>query len=296
MDIRSNESMAQYTSWQIGGAADYFAQPQTVEDVQKALEFATEKQMPITVIGGGTNVLVSDNGIEGLVICMRKFNSMKSYVDDDRLILECDSGVAKSELLKIFLKNQLAPALFLAGLPGDAGGGVVMNAGVAENMRPREFHEIVDWIDVFQPTPEGWQILRYDHDQIRWSYRHSHGWQPGVIVRIGLSWPMEPEAGILEKVREANRIRLHKQPLDLPSCGSVFVNPVGHKAAQLIDSSGLKGYKAGGAEVSLKHANFIVNRGGATAADIKKIIEHVQKTVLSRTGVILHTEVVWLGR
>lgn len=296
MEVKTQVPLADYTSWMVGGKADYFVMPETEPQLLEALQFATEKRIPITVLGGGSNVLISDQGIEGLVICLRRYSKAEIKIDDDRLIIECLSGTPKTELLKTFLKHKLAPALFLAGLPGDVGGGVVMNAGVAEAMRPREFHEIVDWFEVYKLTEEGWGLVRYDYDQVRWIYRHSIGWQPGVISRVGLSWPLEEEEEILQKVRDANKVRLSKQPLDLPSCGSVFVNPPGHKAAQLIDSSGLKGYRVGGAEVSKKHANFIVNVGGATAMDIKQVIDHVRKTVFEKTRVQLATEVVWLGR
>ena len=122
-----------------------------------------------------------------------------------------------------------------------------------------------------------------------------HGWQPGIIVQVGLSWPMHIDEKILDKVRDANRVRLSKQPLDMPSCGSVFVNPQGHKAAQLIEFCGLKGRQCGEAQVSLKHANFIVNLGNAKATDIWQLILDVQQAVKSKTGVELKTEVVQLG-
>jgi UDP-N-acetylmuramate dehydrogenase len=141
-------------------------------------------------------------------------------------------------------------------------------------------------------------VLRFAVDEIQWTYRHSSGWQPGIVVRAGFAWPAEHECeanDIAARVREANRARLSKQPLDMPSCGSVFVNPPGHKSGALIESCGLKGFRVGGAQVSPKHANFIVNTGGATAADIKAVIEHVQKTVKEQKAVALTTEVVFLG-
>lgn len=296
MLITEKTPLADYTSWTVGGSADYFCLPTNETELEKALTFARELKIPWTILGGGTNVLISDDGVEGLVICLRRFSGIQAGEKDGRLVIEALSGTAKSELLKAFLKNQLAPALFLAGLPGDIGGGIVMNAGVSEQISPREFHEIVDWIEILRP--EGGEFRRqvYRKEDVQWSYRHSTGWQPGIVTRVGLSWKLDRDPSILEKVRQANRVRLSKQPLDLPSCGSVFVNPPGHKAAQLIDGSGLKGYQVGGAQVSLKHANFIVNVGGATAKDIRQVIEHVRKAVEAKTGVQLKTEVVFLGR
>ncbi len=167
-----------------------------------------------------------------------------------------------------------------------------MNAGVAESFKPREFCEITDWVEVLRPSGE---LEKIASSGLEWSYRHCKGWQPGVIVRAQLSWPLEEDSQILEQVRNANKVRLSKQPLDMPSCGSVFVNPPGLKAAQLIDSLGLKGYSVGGAQVSPKHANFIVNTGGARATDVLSVIEHVKKTVKEKKSVELHTEVVLIG-
>jgi UDP-N-acetylmuramate dehydrogenase len=289
--ISRDVSLCHYTSWQIGGAAEHFCLPKSLEQMKEAIHFAHTHRLQVTVLGAGSNVLVSDAGIKGLVICMRDFKNYQ-VTKSSRLEINCQAGVPKSELLKIFLKFKLKPALFLAGIPGDVGGGVVMNAGVAENFLPREFVEIVDWIEVLK---EDGELKKYKREDLGWSYRHCLGWQPGIIVGVGISWPMEPDDSILVQVKEANRTRLSKQPLDQPSCGSVFVNPAGEKAARLIDSCGLKGYTIGGAQVSLKHANFIVNLGSARAADVKTVIQHVQSAVKSKTGIDLKTEVVMLG-
>lgn len=293
LKISQNVNLAEYTSWLVGGNADNFCLPETLDDLKEAVSFATSHSMPITILGGGTNVLVSDSGIAGLTICLRRFSKISTFEKDGKLYIEAFSGTAKSELLKTFLKQKLAPALFLAGLPGDVGGGVVMNAGVAEAFVPREFMDFVDWVEVLTLDL---QTIRFNKNQLTVKYRHTDGWQPHIIVNVGMSWPLETDPTILEKVREANKSRLSKQPLDMPSCGSVFKNPEGHKAAQLIDSTGLKGFRVGDAQVSLKHANFIVNLEKATAENIWAVITHVQKTVEKEKGVKLTTEVVRLGR
>lgn len=293
LKISQNVKLAEYTSWMVGGNADHFCLPETLEDLKEAITYAKANDLAITILGGGTNVLVSDDGIAGLTICLRRLSKIASFEKDGKLHIEALAGTAKSELLKIFLKQKLPPALFLAGLPGDVGGGVVMNAGVAEACVPREFMDFVDWVDVMTLDL---QIIRLQKKQLNIKYRHTDGWQPHIIVNVGMSWPMEIDATILDKVREANKIRLSKQPLDMPSCGSVFKNPEGHKAAQLIDSTGLKGFRVGDAQVSLKHANFIVNLENATAKNISDVIAHVQKTVEKDKGVKLTTEVVRLGR
>jgi UDP-N-acetylmuramate dehydrogenase len=173
------------------------------------------------------------------------------------------------------------------------GGGVVMNAGVGEMIKPREFCEIVDWIEVLRPgekTP-----TRIATEQMHWEYRHSGQWQPGVIVRMQVSWPVAPDVKVLDEVRNATKKRVATQPLNQPSGGSTFRNPPGLKAAKLIDECGLKGFKIGGAEVSTKHANFLVNTDNATANDIHKLINHVRETVKAMKGVDLHCEVIYLG-
>lgn len=295
MIIQENVPLAEYTSWLVGGSADYFCMAQTVEEIKKAWAWAHEQNVPVTVLGGGTNVLISDRGIRGLTICLRRFSGSETQERDGRFYVTALAGTAKSELLKAFLRQKLAPALFLAGLPGDVGGGVVMNAGVAESLQPREFGEIVDWVEVLRFENGHFVLKHLLHDEIDWSYRHSHGWQPGIVVRVGMSWAMSPEVDLLERVKAANKTRLSKQPLDMPSCGSTFINPPGHKAAQLIDSCGLKGFRVGDAQVSLKHANFMVNLGQATSEDLWTLIMHVQKTVKDITGVEMVTEVVRLG-
>lgn len=292
LNISKNVNLAQYTSWLIGGDAEYFCLPTAPEELREALAFAREQGLPVTILGGGSNVLVSDRGIKGLTIGLRRFSALSSEVRDGKIFIECLSGTAKSELLKIFLKNQLAPALFLAGLPGDVGGGVVMNAGVAEMFEPREFMELVDSIDVM--TADG-EVRTLNKSELNIRYRHTDGWQPHIVMRARISWPYEKKPEILTQVREANKIRLSKQPLDMPSCGSVFKNPEGHKVAQLIDQCGLKGFRIGDAQISLKHANFIVNLGEAKAEDVWSLIRHAQKTVKEQRGVDITTEVIRLG-
>lgn len=292
LNILKNVNLAEYTSWLIGGPAEYFCMPMTIEQLKEALFYAKKNNLSITILGGGSNILISDLGIKGLTICMRRFSEITSEIKGNRIFINCLAGTAKSELLKVFLKNQLEPALFLAGLPGDVGGGVVMNAGVAENFAPREFMELVDSIEVM--TFDG-EIIELKKSELSVKYRHTDGWQPNIVIRAKISWPSQQSTEVLAQVREANKIRLSKQPLDRPSCGSVFKNPEGHKVAQLIDQCGLKGFTIGDAQVSNKHANFIVNLKKASATDTWNLILYVKKTVKEKTNVDIHTEVIRLG-
>lgn len=294
MEIREKVLLKDFAWWKIGGPADFFCLPKTVGEVQEAVRFAQDKNIPITVLGGGTNVLISDQGIEGLVIGMKQLNGVKVEEDSNWVRVEALAGTPKSELTKIFLKRKLRPALFLCGLPGDVGGGVVMNAGVAEKITPREFVEITGWVDVLDLQKN--TVRRMPKDDLQWRYRHSTGWQPGIIVGAQILWPNTPEDNIPRQVTEATKVRRSKQPLELPSCGSTFKNPHPQSAGALIDKAGLKGYTVGGAQVSPKHANFIVNLGGASAQDVDTIIRHVRAEVKKQFQVDLETEVRYLGR
>lgn len=294
--MRANASLKRLSSWKVGGAADYLAEPESDQQVLESLLWAQQRQLPVTVLSGGTNVLIREGGIRGLVILMRKMTDLSVEKAKGRLVIEAEAGCRKAQIFRAFLREELAPAEFLSGLPGDVGGGVVMNAGVSEQIQPREFHEIVDWVEVASLKDGQGEVQRLSHRDLTWSYRHSAGWQPGVITKVGLSWPLEPDPSLRERVLKAAAARKARQPLELPSCGSVFVNPEGGKAGQLIEGCGLKGQWFGGAQVSEKHANFIVNRGEATAADIEEAITQIQKKVLEATGVALKTEVVFLGQ
>jgi UDP-N-acetylmuramate dehydrogenase len=294
MEILQGVALKDYAWWKIGGPADFFCLPKSPGEVREAVEFASTKGLPLTILGGGTNVLISDAGVEGLVICMRKLSGVTLSEEEGLFRIDALAGTPKSELTKHFLKRKLAPALFLCGLPGDVGGGVVMNAGVGEMIAPREFVEIVEWVE-FLDLRSG-AIKRKTRDELQWTYRHSTGWEPGIVVRAGIAWPLEPDVDIPKKVTDASKVRRSKQPLELPSCGSTFKNPKDHKAGALIEQSGMKGFRIGGAEVSPKHANFIVNTGGATAKDVDGIIRAVKAKVKERFDVELETEVRYLGR
>lgn len=294
MEFREKVLLKDWAWWKIGGPADYFCTPTSIDEVREGIEFAKNKKIPITILGGGTNVLISDAGVEGLVIAMKQLRAVESREENGRLVIEALAGTPKSELTKIFMKRKMAPALFLCGLPGDIGGGVVMNAGVAEQIQPREFVEMTDWVEFL--SLDDLKLKRKSKAELHWRYRHTDGWQPGVIVRAGFSWPLDVDEDIPRKVKDATKNRLLRQPLELPSCGSTFKNPEGGKAGALIEQAGLKGYTVGGAQVSLKHANFIVNIGGATAKDVQTIIKHVQDEVKARSGFNLETEVKFLGR
>jgi UDP-N-acetylmuramate dehydrogenase len=299
IEVQPNVPLSSLTWWKVGGTADHFVSPRTLMEVEEALAIAAQNGWPLTILGGGSNVLISDRGVSGLTICLKDLVGVeKSDVNPitQRLEIVTLAGTKKSELTKIFMNQKLAPALFLCGIPGEVGGGVVMNAGVGESITPREFCEIVDWVEVMSASSGKVLTSRISRDQLTWTYRSSVGWQPGIITRVGLSWPMESHSDLVNQVREMTLRRRQKQPLEWPSCGSVFRNPDGGKAGAMIEKAGLKGFRVGGAEVSEKHANFIINRGGATAHDVMNVITHVQATIAGQFGVELHAEVKFIGR
>jgi UDP-N-acetylmuramate dehydrogenase len=297
MKIEEQKSLAPFTTWQVGGMADFYTAPRTQDELKQALRHAYKNHWPVTLLGGGSNVLISDQGVAGLVIHTHHLNRVRVLSEQPELVVEAEAGASKSEVLKIFLKYRLAPATFLAGLPGDMGGGVVMNAGVGHHASPKEFREIVQDFDVLGFCPDGHiEQRRYNVDEVQWGYRRSSNWQPGVISQVRVRWPNQPNDEVLKEVRQGNKRRKTTQPLNEPSCGSVFKNPEGDHAGRLIEACGLKGYSRGGSQVSEKHANFIVNKGGATAMEIQKTIEHVQTVVEKQFNIKLTNEVVYLGR
>ncbi|MBC7458795.1 MAG: FAD-binding protein, partial [Bdellovibrionaceae bacterium] len=223
--VLNKVNLAPYTSWWVGGDAEFFCKPKTIDDLKEALIHAKQNKLPITILGGGSNVLISDDGVPGLTICLRQLSQISSKIENGKLFIEALSGTGKNQLLKVFLKNKLAPALFLAGLPGDIGGGVVMNAGVSEAFSPREFMEFVDEIQVMDFDGN---VKTLDKKVLKIYYRHTEGWRPGIITAVKISWPMDIDEMILQKVKDANLSRRTKQPLDMGSCGSVFKNPPEH--------------------------------------------------------------------
>jgi len=297
MEFLPDYNLAEYTTWKAGGSADWAAFPENEADVQEACHWAQEKKLPITVLSGGSNVLVSARGIDGLVLILQKLSKIENIkYENGTLSLDCLAGTPKADLLKVFVKQRLSPAIFLAGLPGDVGGGVVMNAGVGHEVQPKEFVEITDWIEYIDLNDPTFLVRRKSAQEIQWQYRKSGGWQPGIITKVGITWTEQPDDTVLKRLQEGNKRRMSTQPLNFPSCGSVFKNPPNNKSGRLIEECGLKGFSVGGAQVSEKHANFIINNGGATADDILAVVTHVQKTVLEQKQIKLEKEFVYLGR
>lgn len=319
--VLEDVSLKGYNTWKTGGNAQFFAMPENFKQYCESIAWALSEDLPMTYLGQGSNVLISDEGLPGLVLCSKKFQEVEVLSEDQNFTLRCEAGALKYKVMRTFLKYNLAPSMFLSGIPGDMAGGVVMNAGVGDSIEPREFCDIVQSFKVLKWTKmsEGeakkaldsgvskdlifksqnscivFEIKEFKHEDIEWSYRSSKNWQPGFIFEVTVSCPMSPIEGMSDKVTTAIKNRRLKQPLDKPSCGSVFVNPPNHRSGQLIESCDLKGFQIGGAQVSYKHANFIVNTGKSSSHDIHSVIQHVKTKVFEKYQISLHTEVVYLG-
>jgi UDP-N-acetylmuramate dehydrogenase len=283
--LRCNESMARHTSWHVGGPAEYFFEPQDRSDLAAFLR-ALPVDMPLTWVGLGSNLLVRDKGVRGAVICLHRALATLERRGLDEVW--CEAGVPCARLARQCVRWQLGPAEFFAGIPGTLGGALAMNAGAFGGETWRHVIE-VQVID-----REGRERTRAATDyQVR--YRHvTPPVSDEAFLAARLRFEAQPAAR-LEGIRDLLVERKTKQPIGEWSCGSVFINPPGQHAAQLIEECGLKGFQVGAASVSTKHANFIINEGTASAADLEDLIQRVQQAVHERFGIWLQTEVRIVG-
>lgn len=283
--ILKNEPMSSHTTFRVGGLADLLLTPDA-EQIPKVLEILKEHQIPVTVIGNGSNLLVGDGGIRGVVLEIgRQMADIR--VEGKKVIAQ--AGALLSKTAQAAYQNGLSGMEFAAGIPGSVGGAMVMNAGAYGG----EMKDIVESVKIL--TKEG-TILELTVEQMDFGYRHSCVIDKEYLVLEAtfLLEPAEPEC-IREKMDELKEKRVSKQPLEYPSAGSTFKRPEGYFAGKLIMDAGLAGFSIGGAEVSAKHCGFVINSDHATAKDVLDLICHVQKVVKEQYGVELETEVKMLG-
>ena len=283
-ELRYNEPMSRHTSWRAGGPAEVFFAPASIDDLASFLA-GLDSETPIFWHGVGSNLLVRDGGIAGVVISAAKILRSLERIDSYRV--RAGAGTPCTQLARQCIRWGLGPSEFFAGIPGTVGGALAMNAG-AHGGETWERVEAVRTIDrsgeIHERAPTEYTV----------AYRSVTGpaneWFLEATLRFdpAVTPSMETMNAMLER-------RKSTQPLGLPSCGSVFRNPEGDHSARLIEAAGLKGYRIGGAEVSEKHANFIINRDNATATDIEELIEHVRLTVLEQHGINLQHEVRIVG-
>ncbi|MBC7984456.1 MAG: UDP-N-acetylmuramate dehydrogenase [Candidatus Obscuribacterales bacterium] len=282
--IARNEPLAEHTSWRVGGPADIFFKPESADDLAGFLRML-DAQTNVYFIGLGSNLLVRDGGVRGAVIATHgAFGEIKQLAPTEVWL---SSGVACAKVAKQCIKWGLGPAEFFAGIPGTVGGALAMNAGAFGGETWPHVVEV-------ETINRAGEIRRRPASDYQVSYRHVVG--PRNEWFLGAHFHFELRPGVShDDVRVLLARRKESQPIGELSCGSVFTNPPGDHAARLIEASGLKSYRIGGARVSEKHANFIINDGTASAADIERLIEFVRDTVQAEQGVSLNTEVRMIG-
>lgn len=285
-NIKLNESMKNHTSFRVGGPADILVLPRDVREISGIVKLCKDANIPFLVIGNGTNLLVRDNGIRGVVIKLSKnFND----ISIDKNFIRCKSGVLLSTAARFALKNSLSGLEFAHGIPGTVGGATVMNAGAYDG----EMSNVISKVKVLNFDGN---IIEMKKDELNFSYRKSSLQDTDNIL---LEIEMELVAGnfeaIKEKMSELFARRKAKQPLNIPSAGSTFKRPKNNFAGYLIEKAGLKGYRIGGALVSEIHAGFIVNDNNATCNDIIKLIEHIQNEVMNKFNIMLEPEIKVVG-
>ena len=288
--IRPSEPMALHTTFKVGGPADVLFEPSSIEEIRTAVSYARETPVPLTILGNGSNVVVSDRGIRGLVLVLgNQFADFR--VTGGRI--EAQAGLQLARLSAVAMQNGLGGLEFASGIPGTVGGAVLMNAGAYE-------HCMADILtEATCLTPDG-SLLTLPADRLNLAYRSSvfSDGQPlagSVILSMVVELPERPIDEIRQEIIELGRRRTASQPLEWPSAGSAFKRPPGHYAGRLIADCGLKGCRVGGAEVSEKHAGFVINAASATASDVRCLFRRVQGEVFRKTGVWLSPEVRFIG-
>lgn len=296
--IKENVLLSDYTSYKTGGPAKYFAEPKTNEELKFALNYAHTNNLKLEIIGGGSNLLISDEGFNGLIICTKKLNEYiinyenqfikDSSLNDNSVILHCGAGINLGSFIDFAISKSYKGMENMSGIPGTLGGAVKMNAGAfgTEIKDVLLFAEVMDYKGVKHVV---------DNVNIQFGYRLSPGLVDKIVLGATFKFEISDEEE-LEKIKtDIISRRNEKQPLHRPSCGSVFKRPVGNYAGTLIEQCGLKGHRIGGAMVSEKHGNFILNEDNATSTDIKNLIDYIIKTVYSKTNVQLEPEVRMIG-
>lgn len=281
-----DEPMSRHTSFRIGGPADMMAMPKNETELCNLLQKAAANNIPVTLIGNGSNLLVRDKGIRGLVI---KLGNMLNEIKVEENGITFGSGVSLALASRKAAENSFTGMEFAVGIPGSIGGAVYMNAGAYDG----EMANVVSSVRVMDAAGK---VTVLSADDLQFAYRKTALQNSGLIVTsVTVTLKKAEQSDIYAKMDDFSQRRISKQPLELPSAGSMFKRPPGYFAGTLIDQTGLKGYTVGGAQVSEKHAGFVVNIGNATAADVLQLIKDVQDRVMAAHGVYLQPEVLVIG-
>ncbi|HBR03370.1 MAG TPA: UDP-N-acetylenolpyruvoylglucosamine reductase [Ruminiclostridium sp.] len=278
--------MKEFTSMKVGGKADYLAEPDSFDRVRQCIEFLHSNSIPFLVMGNGSNLIFSDEGYSGVVV---KIGNKLSKIGVMGNFMEAQAGASVSALAHKAMENSLSGLEFASGIPGSVGGAAYMNAGAYDG----EMKQVI--VKTLNVDKSG-KYISFQGEEHRFSYRRSRIQDEDLIcLQVVFQLQSGDQKAIRDKMNELNARRRDKQPLTMPSAGSVFKRPTGQFAGKLIDNCGLRGFSIGGAQVSEKHCGFIVNTGTATAADIVKLIRHIQKVVYEKTGTVLEPEVKIIG-
>lgn len=286
IDIRFQEPLKHYTFTKVGGNAEFLAFPRNQYELKRIVQFANQEQIPWMILGNASNIIVRDGGIPGFVIMFDRLRD----ISVDGYVIEAEAGAKLIDTTHVALHHSLKGFEFASGIPGSVGGAVFMNAGAYGG----EIAHVLVSCKVL--TKEG-EIETLSAKELAFGYRHSKIQETGAVV-ISAKFALSPgnHEQIKQEMERLTHLRQLKQPLEYPSCGSVFKRPVGHFAGQLISEAGLKGYRIGGVEVSEKHAGFMVNVDNGTAKDYEDLIAHVIEAVEAHSGVRLEPEVRIIGQ
>lgn len=282
----SHVSLSRYTSLRIGGIAEIMIYPSDVRELQKVIHFSRTHAIPCFTIGRGTNLLIKDGGLRGIVIKLsqgfKKIKIVEVFRNHTKVLVE--AGVSLRRLLTFSLGKRLSGVEFLSGIPGSMGGALTMNSGA----QGRQMQDVTQSLTLITSQAE---VVEKRRNHLNFDYRQLHLPTGAIIVKALIRMKQESQRAIQSEIGRIKKWRSQNQPLNLPSAGSVFKNPPGKSAGQLVEQVGLKGVQVGKAKISEKHANFIINLGGATAKDILLLMEIMQNRVHQETGIELETEI-----
>ena len=278
-----NEPMSRHATLGVGGRARWFFRPQSCETLAEAMSVIPE-ELPVLPLGRGSNLLVPDAGFDGLVVDVGELQA----VDVDQTVLSAECGARMSRVARVCAESGLAGLEFMATVPGNIGGGVAMNAGAFG----QQVSDVLREVEVVLRSGE---VRKLTAEALEMNYRHTRLPRGAVVLRAVFELQQGDADAIRARMREMRARRGASQPLDMPNCGSVFKNPPDDHAARLIEAAGLKGLRIGGASISAKHANFIVNEGGAKSSDVMALIGRAQRAVQEKFGIRLEPEVRIIG-
>lgn len=284
-DIKLNEPLSQYTYTKTGGPADVLVFPKEKAEAIALVSWIHEVGWALTILGNASNLIVKDGGIRGVVLILTDMNHIEVTQDT----IKAEGGATIIEVSKKALAESLTGLEFACGIPGSVGGAIYMNAGAYEG-------EVCNRVVSVEVMTRSGEVKVLSNDELEFAYRHSVLQETGdIVLEVLFQLEKGDQATIKKRMDELTFLRTSKQPLEYPSCGSVFKRPTGYFTGKLVQEAGLQGFTLGGAQVSMKHAGFIVNINKATATDYINLIHHIQEVILEKNGVTLETEVRIIG-